>query len=96
METEPGSDGGAIAERSPRVRQKIMMAMFKLSSEGSAKAGGRDRRPKWRELLLSDTLNQNHLPLPIYRGPRDTISPWLGFPFNAYTDMVPLSSLKLA
>lgn len=52
METEPGSGSGAIAERSPGVRQKIMMAVFKLSSEDSEKAGGRDRKPKWRELLL--------------------------------------------
>lgn len=52
METEPGSGSGAIAERSPGVRQKIMMAVCELSSEDSEKAGGRDRKPKWRELFL--------------------------------------------
>lgn len=40
METEPGSGSGAIAERSPGVRQKIVMAVFKLSSEDSEKETG--------------------------------------------------------
>lgn len=52
METEPCNGSIAIVERSPRVRQKIMMAMFKLSSEDIEEASGRDRKSKWRELLL--------------------------------------------
>lgn len=43
METEPGGGDGAIAERSPRVRKEIMMAMFKLSPGEAEEAGGRDR-----------------------------------------------------
>lgn len=52
METEPDDGDGVIAERLPRVRQMIMMAMYKLSPEDAEEAGGRSRRPEWRELPL--------------------------------------------
>lgn len=55
VETEPGDGNGVTAERSPRARQMIMMAVFKLSPGGAEEAGGRDRRPEQRELLLRDT-----------------------------------------
>lgn len=50
METEPGDGDGVTAERSPKVRQMIMMAMFKLSPGDAEEAGGRSRRPEQREL----------------------------------------------
>lgn len=52
METEPGDGDGVTAEKSPRAWQMIMMAMFQLSPGGTEEAGGRDRRPEQRELLL--------------------------------------------
>lgn len=50
METEPGDGDGVTAERSPGVRQMIMMAMLKLSPGDAEEAGGRSRRPEQREL----------------------------------------------